>query len=154
MVSASAPRGAEHYQMVYPGTGSASDPLRIGETASPWTRHQEHAHRLSACPEQPSAGGYYPGEGITRISAWSVPRCNESSDDDIYSPGFTTQPYLAAHEPNLAHPDVTRGHTERPSCRDWYEATDRPTPAPTPRAREFDVPPPHVVDRGPGRPYP
>ncbi len=48
VVSASAPRSAEHYQVVYPGTGSASDPLRIGETATPWTRHQERAHRLSA----------------------------------------------------------------------------------------------------------
>ena len=54
VVSASALQSAEHYQMVYPGTGSISDPLRIGETVSPWTRHQEHAHRLSARPEQPS----------------------------------------------------------------------------------------------------
>ncbi len=45
VVSASAPHSTEHYQMVYPGTGSASDPLRIGETASPWTCHQECAHR-------------------------------------------------------------------------------------------------------------
>ncbi len=46
VVSASAPRSAEHYQMVYPGAGSASDPLRIGETASPWTRHQERPQTL------------------------------------------------------------------------------------------------------------
>ncbi len=80
VIGASAPRGAEHYQMVYPGTGSASDPLRIGETASPWTRHQERAHRLSARPEQPSAGGYYPSEGIPRVSTRSVPRYDETSD--------------------------------------------------------------------------
>ncbi len=153
VVSASAPRGAEHYQMVYPGTGSASDPLHIGETASPWTRHQERAHRLSARPEQPSAGGPYPGEGIPRISARSVPRYDETSDDDNYSPGFINQPYLATHEPNLAHPDVTRGHPERQSRRDWYEAANQPTPAPLPRTREFDIPQPRVVDRGLGRPY-
>ena len=35
VVSASAPRSTEHCQMVYPGTGSSSDPLRIGETVSP-----------------------------------------------------------------------------------------------------------------------
>ena len=110
VVSASAPRSAEHYQMVYPGTGSTSDPLRIGEMASPWKRHQEHAHRLSACLEQPSAGGRYPGEGIPRVSARSVPRYDETSDDDNYPPGFTTQPYLATYEPNLPHPDVTKGH--------------------------------------------
>ncbi len=52
VVSASAPRSAEHYQMAYPGTGSASDPSRNGETASPWTPHQGRVHRLSACPEQ------------------------------------------------------------------------------------------------------
>ncbi len=45
VVSASAPRSAEHYQMVYPETGSASDPLRIGEAVSPWTRHQGRTHR-------------------------------------------------------------------------------------------------------------
>ncbi len=57
VVSASTPRSTEHYPMVYPGTGSASDPLRIGETVSPWERHQERAHRLSARPSQPSGGG-------------------------------------------------------------------------------------------------
>ncbi len=41
VVSASAPHSAGYYQMVYLGTGSASDPLRIGETASPWTHHPE-----------------------------------------------------------------------------------------------------------------
>ncbi len=154
VVSASAPRSAEHYQMAYPGTGSASDPLRIGETASPWTRHQEHAHRLSARQEQPSAGGYYPGEGIPRVSALSVPRYDETTDDDNYPPGFTAQPYLAAHEPSLAHPDVSRGFPERSSCCDWYEANTRPTPAPLPRQRELGIPQPPVVDRGSGRPYP
>ncbi len=154
VVSASAPRSTEHYQMVYPGTGSASDPLCIGETVSPWTRHQECAHGLSAHPEQPSAGGHYPGEGIPRVSARSAPRHDETLDDDSYPPGFTTQPYLAIHEPDLAHPDVIRGFPEQPSRRDWYEANNRSTPAPLPRQREFDVPQPHVVDRGPVRYYP
>ncbi len=118
VVSVSAPRSVEHYQMDYPGTGSASNPLHIGETASPWTRHQERAHRFSARPEQLSAGDYYPGEGIPRGSAWSVPHYDEISDDDNYSPVFTAQPYLATREPNLAHPDVTRGHPKRQSRRD------------------------------------
>ena len=69
VVSASAPRIAEHGQMVHPGVDSASNPFRVGETVSPWTRHQERAHRLSARPEQPSAGGHYTGEGIPRIAA-------------------------------------------------------------------------------------
>ncbi len=140
--------------MVYLGTGSASDPLRIGETASPWTCHQERAHRLSACPEQPSAGGHYPGEGIPRASARSVSRYEETSDDDGYFPDIQAQPYLAANEPGLAHPDVIRGFPERPSRRDWYEENTRPTPAPLPRQRELGIPQPPVVDRGPGRPYP
>ncbi len=59
VVSASAPRSAEHDQMVHPGADSASNSLRAGETVSPWTRHQERTHRLSARPEQPSAGGPY-----------------------------------------------------------------------------------------------
>ncbi len=109
VVSASAPRSAEHYQMAHPGAGSASDPLRVGETVRPWTHHQERAHRLSARPEQPSAGGRYMGEGIPRVSAWSVLRYDETSDDDGYPPGFQDQPYLGTHEPDLAHPDVTRG---------------------------------------------
>ncbi len=140
--------------MVYLGTGSASDPLRIGETVSPWTRHQERAHRLFAHTKQPSAGGQHMGEGIPRVSVWSVPRYNETCDDDSYSPGFHAQTRLGTHEPNLAHPDVTRGYPERPSRRDWYKAANQPTPTPLPRTREFDVPQPHVVDRGPGRPYP
>ncbi len=130
MVRPSALRSAEHYQMVYPGTGSASDPLHIGGTVSPWTRHQERTHRLSAHPEQPSGGGHYPGEGIPRVSAQSVPRYDETSDDDSYPPTFQTQPYLATHEPDLAHPDVTRGYPERPSRRDWYEAANWPMPLP------------------------
>ncbi len=154
VVSASAPRGAEHYQMVYPGTGSASDPLRVGKTASPWTRHQECAHRLSARPEQPSAGGHYMGEDIPCVNARSVPRYDKTSDDDGYPAGFHAQSRLGTHEPNLAHPDATRGYPEWPPHRDWYEAANRPTPAPMPRTREFNVPQPHVVDRGPGRPYP
>ena len=140
VTSPCAPHSAEHYQMVYPGTGSASDPLRIGETARPWTRHQERAHRLSARLEQLSAGGQYMGEGILRVSTRSVPRYDETSDDDGYPPGFHAQSRLGTHEPNLAHPDVTRGYPEWPSRRNWYEAANQPTPALMPRTREFDVP--------------
>ncbi len=95
--------------MFHPGEGGASNPLRVGETVSPWTRHQECAHRLSARPEQPSAGDHYIGEGIPCVSAWSVPRYDETSDDDGYPPGFQAQPYLASHEPGLARPDVITG---------------------------------------------
>ena len=138
--------------MVYPGTGSANDPLHIGEAASPWTRYQERTHRLSARPEQLSAGGHYQGECIPCVSTRSVPRYDETSDDDNYSPGFHAQPHLATHEPDLAH--VIRGYPERPSRRDWYVTNNRPTPAPLPMHRQLGVPQPHVVDRGPGRPYP
>ncbi len=153
VASASAPRRAEHYQMVHPGTGSASDHLHIGETVNPWSRHQERAHILSAHPEQPSAGGHYMGEGIPRVSAQSVPRYDETSDDDGYPPGFHAQSHLGTHEPDLAHPDVIRGFPEWPSRHNWYEATNQPTPAPLPRQREFGIPQPPVVDRGPVRPY-
>ena len=94
------------------------------------------------------------GEGIPCVSTRSVPRYDETSDDDGYPPGFHAQSRLGTHEPDLAHPNVTRGYPERPSRRDWYEAANRPTPAPLQRTREFDVPQPHVVERGPGRPYP
>ncbi len=78
----------------------------------------------------------------------------KTSDDDSYPPGFQTQPYLATHERDLAHPDVIRGYPERPSRCDWYEANNWPTPAPLPRQRELGVPQPPVVDRGPVSPYP
>ncbi len=78
MVSASALHSAEHYQVVNPGAGGVSNPLRVGEAVNPWARHQERAHRLSARPEQPSAGSYYPGEGISRVNARSVPRYDEN----------------------------------------------------------------------------
>ena len=55
--------------MVHPGAGGVSNPLHAGEAVSPWTRHQERAHRLSARLEQPSAGGHYMGEGILHVSA-------------------------------------------------------------------------------------
>ncbi len=91
VVSASAPRSAEHDQMVHPGADRASNPLRVGEAVSSWTCHQECAHRLSACPEQPSVGGHYIGEGVPRVSARSVPGYDETSDDDNYQPGFHAQ---------------------------------------------------------------
>ncbi len=67
VVSARTPRSAEHGQMVHPRADSASNPLRVGEAVSPWTRHQERAHRLSACLEQPSVRGHYIGEGVPCI---------------------------------------------------------------------------------------
>ncbi len=48
---------------------------------------------------------------------------------------------------------MLRGYPKCPSGRDWYEATNRPTAAPLPRQREFGVPQPPVVDRGPVTPY-
>ena len=154
VVSASAPRSTEHYQLVYLGTGSASDPPHIGETASPWTRHQERAHRLSAHPEQLSAGDHYPGEGIPHVSARPVPRYGETSDDDGYSPGIQAQPYSAIYEPGLIHSDVIRGFPEWPSRRDWYDGNTRPTPDPLSRQRDLGIPQPPVVAKGPGRLYP
>ena len=40
VASTSIPRCIEHSQMVYPGADNASNPLRVRETVSPWTRHQ------------------------------------------------------------------------------------------------------------------
>ena len=153
VVSASAPRNAEHGQMVHAGADGVSNSLQVGEAVSPWTHHQERAHR-SARLGQPSAGGQYIGEGIPCITARSVPHYDETSDDDNYQPGFHPHPYLGTHEPDLAHPDVIRGYQEWPSRRDWYRATNRPVPTPLPRHREFGIPQPTAVDRGPVRPYP
>ncbi len=154
MVSASAPHSAEHHQIVNPGAVGVGNPLRVGETVGPWTHHQECTHRLSGHPEQPSACGHYMGEGIPCISARSEPRYDKTSDDDNYQPGFHAQPYAGTHELDLAYPDVIRGYQELPSRRDWYEANNWPMPAPLPLQRELGVPQPHVVDRGPIRPYP
>ncbi len=88
------------------------------------------------------------------VSTRSVPRYNESSDDDNYQPGFHAQPYAGTHEPDIAHPDVIRGYPEWPSRHDWYTLNNWPTPAPLPRHRELGIPKPPVVDRGPVRPYP
>ena len=142
VVSASTPRSAEHGQMVHPGADGASNPLRVGEAVSPWTRHQEHAHRLSARPEQPSVGGHYMGESVPRVTTRSVPRY-----DDNYQPGFHPQSYYATYESSLAHSDVTRGCQERLSHLDWYEAPPRPAPAPLLRHDELGVPQQHIVDR-------
>ncbi len=153
VVSASVPCSVEHSQMVHPGTDSVSNPLRAGEAVSPWTCHQECAHRLSTCPEQPSVGGHYISESVPCVSTRSVPHYDETSDDDNYQPGFHAQPYLGTHEPSLAHPGMTRGYQERPSLRDWYEASNWPAPAPLPRHRELGVPQHPILDRGPVRPY-
>ena len=145
VVSARAPRSIEHNQMVHPGAYSVSNPLPVGEAVSPCIRHQQHAHRLSACPEPPSVRGHYMG---TR----SVPRYVETSDDDNYQPGFHAQPYLGAHEHSPAHPDVTKGYQEWLSCHDQYEAPNRPAPAPFPRHGELGIPQQPIVDRTSKRP--
>ncbi len=108
MASASVPHSTEHSQMVHPGANSASNPLRVGETVSPWTRYQERARRQSACAEQPSVGGTHVGKSIPCVIAQSVPRYDETSNDEHYQPGFQAQPYYGTHEPGLAHPDITR----------------------------------------------
>ncbi len=154
VASANAQCGIEHGQMVHLGADSVSNPLRVGETVSPWTHHQERTRRLSACPEQPSVGGHYMGESVPRVSAWSVPRYDKTSYDDNYQPGFHAQSYADTHGPSLAHPGVTRGYQERPSCRVWYEASNRPAPASLPRHGELGVPQQPIVNRGPVRPYP
>ena len=140
--------------MVHPGADSVSNPLRVGETVSPWTHHQERARRLSACPEQLSVGSHYIGESVPHVSARSVPRYDETSDDDNYQPGFHPQSYAGLYEPSLVHPDVTRGRQERLSHHDWYEAPNRPAPATLPRHGELGIPQPPIVGRGPVRPYP
>ncbi len=71
---ASAPHSAEHSQMVHLRADSASNPLQLEETVSPWTRHQERAHRLSACPDQPSEASYHMRESVPCVSMQSVPR--------------------------------------------------------------------------------
>ncbi len=81
-------------------------------------------------------------------SAKSVPRYDETSDDDNYQPGYHARPYYGTHKLGLAHPDVTRGCQERLSCIGWYEAPTRPVPAPLPRHGELGVPQQPIVDRG------
>ncbi len=108
MASANTERSTGHSQMVYRGADSASNTLRVGETVSHWTCHQERAHRLSACAEQLSVGGHHVGESIPCISATSVPHYDETSYDDNYQPGFQDQSYYGKHDPGLAHPDITR----------------------------------------------
>ncbi len=88
VAGASILRGAGHSQVVHPGTDSTSNPLQVRESVSPWTHHQERAHRLSAYAEQPTVGSQYAGEGIPHGNALSVPRYDETSDDDNYQPGF------------------------------------------------------------------
>ncbi len=154
MASANVPHGTEHGQMVYLGADSARNPLRVGETVSPWTHHQECAHRLFACAEQPSVGGHYVSESIPRVNARSVPHYDESSDDKNHQPVFPTQAYSDVHEPGLAHPDVTRGCQERLSHRDWYEAPTRLVPAPLPKQGDFGIPQQPIADKRSVRPYP
>ncbi len=113
IASANAPRSTGHSQVVHLGVDGASNTFQVGESASPWTRHQERAHRLSAYARQPPVGDQYVGEGIPRINAQSVPRYDETSDDDNYQPGLGAQYHYGTHEPGLAHPDVTRGCQER-----------------------------------------
>ncbi len=56
MAGASVPRGAGHGLVAQPGIEGFCDPLPMGEPASSWARHQEHAHKLSAYAKQPPVG--------------------------------------------------------------------------------------------------
>ncbi len=154
MASASIPCRTEHSQVVHPGADSTCNPLQIGESVSPWTRHHERAHNLTAYVEQPPVGSHYVGEGIPRVNARSVTCYEETSDDDNYQPGFRAQSHYGTCEPGLAHPHVTRGCQERLSRRDWYETLARPAPAPLPRQEEFGIPRQPAVGWGPARPHP
>ncbi len=80
------------------------------------------------------------GKSVPCVSVRSVPRYDETSDDDNYQPGFQAQSYNSTHEPGLAHPDVTRGCQKRLSCRYWYETPARPASVSLPRQEEFGVP--------------
>ena len=94
------------------------------------------------------------GDSVPCVNGRSVPRYDEISDDDNHQPGFHAQSYLGTHEPGLSHLYVTRVYQERPSPRDWYEASYRLVTASLPRHRELGVPQQPIVDRGPVRPYP
>ncbi len=74
MASANILHGAEYSQMVYPVVDSTSNTLRVGETVSTWTHHQERTHRLCACVEQPSVGSHYVSKSVPRVSTRSVSR--------------------------------------------------------------------------------
>ncbi len=93
-------------------------PLLIGESVSPWTRHQERAHKLSAYTKQPPVGSNYVGEDIPCVNEWSVPRYDETSDDDNYNPGLGAQSHYGTCEHGLAHPGVTR------RCQEWLSRHD------------------------------
>ena len=139
MGGARIPHDTEHSLVAQPGAEGTCNPFLAGEPASPWARHQERAHKLSAYAKQPPVGGHYVGEDIPRISERSVPRYDETSDDDNYQPGPGALPHSGAREPGLSHPGITRECQERLSRRDWYEAAARPTPAPLIRQKEVGV---------------
>ncbi len=105
--------GAGHSQVAQPGADGTCNPLLMGESVNPWTCHQERTHKLSAYAKQPAIGSHCAGEGILCINAQSVPRYDETSDDDNYQPGFGAQFHYGTHEPGLDHPDVTSGCQER-----------------------------------------
>ncbi len=69
----SVPCGAGHGRVAQPGAEGISNPFPRGESASPWARHQEPTHKLSAYTKQQPVGSHYVGEGAPRISARSVP---------------------------------------------------------------------------------
>ncbi len=52
---------AGHSQVAQPGADGTCNPLLRAESTSPWTRHQERAHKLSAYAKQPPIGGHYVG---------------------------------------------------------------------------------------------
>ena len=49
------------------GADSTCNPLQMGEPVSPWIRHQERTHKLSAYAKQPPVGSHYVGEGIDTL---------------------------------------------------------------------------------------
>ncbi len=153
MAGVSIPRGVGHSQVAQPGADGTCNPLLRGEPTSPWTRHQEHAHKLSAYAKQTPVGGHYVGEDIPRVNTQSVPRYEKTLDDDNYQSGLGAQSHHGAYEPGLAHPGITRGCQERLSHRDWYEVPARSVPAPLPRQEDFGVPRRPIVDWRPARPY-
>ncbi len=48
MIGTSVLHSTEHIQVAQPGTDGTCNPLLMRVPSSPWTRHQERAHKLSA----------------------------------------------------------------------------------------------------------
>ncbi len=120
MAGASVPHSSGYSQLAQPGADSTYNPLLMGESVSHWTHHQEHTLKLSAYAKQPHVGGHYVGKDIPLINARSIPRYDETSNDDNYQPGLGAQSHYGTREPGLAHPGITRGCQEWLSHCDWF----------------------------------